>query len=166
MRKSFSLLTLILCFTALGQATENDPKDAFKNLAGSNWISEGIQLGGHKGKTIKEISWGLDKTILHVKTFTTDPTTLEFGLRNEGIRAYNNATTSWEFYEFDKFGGITKGEIYAVGKNLYYKYIYGDSVLLDCWEYVNDNEYTYSVNVVNGKGEIEKTYHKGTFVRQ
>ena len=164
-RKTLATLLTIAISVICNAQSENDPLDAFRNLAGSTWISEGDQLGGHQGKTVKRMEWGLDSTIVKVKTYTTDPKTLTFGLRNEGIRAYNAATASWEFYEFDKFGGVTKGEVYAIGKSIYYEYPYGEYLLLDSWEYVSDDEYKYTVSSLEN-GEIKQQFHQGVFKRK
>lgn len=137
---------------------------AFENLAGSTWISEGKQLGGHEGKTVKEISWGLDGQIIKVKTFTTDPKTLEFGLRNEGVRIQNSETNTLEFYEFDKSGGVTKGIVIVEGANLHYEYPYGELTLRDSWIFLSSDKYEYTVaSVINGKQA--QLYHKGVFQR-
>ena len=138
---------------------------AFDNLVGSTWISTGKQLGGHEGKTEKEFMWGLDGKIVKVKTFTTDPTTLEFGLRNEGIRAWNAQSGKIEFYEFDKLGGISQGVVIIEEKTIHYQYSYGDLILRDSWTYIDENEYTYTVaSMVNEKPD--KIYHTGTFKRK
>ena len=138
----------------------------FENIVGSTWISEGKQLGGHDGKTVKEISAGLDGKIIKVKTYITDPQTLEFGLRNEGIRIYNSKTEQLEFYEFDKLGNVSKGVVKRDGKNIHYEYKYGDLLLRDSWIYQSDDEYTYKVCSVSEEGECLQTYHTGKFIRQ
>ncbi|WP_462248784.1 hypothetical protein [Ekhidna sp.] len=139
---------------------------AFSNLAESTWVSDGKQLGGHDGKTVKEFTLGLDGEIIKVKTFTTDPKTLEFGLRNEGIRIFNKETSQVEFYEFDKLGGVSKGKVIFDEKDIHYQYKYGDLILRDSWIYLSTDEYDYSVCSITTEGECEQIYHKGKFVRQ
>lgn len=163
MKKIVFILTLIAYQSLLAQS---DELAIFKNLAGSTWIAEGKQLGGHQGKTVKEISLGLDGEIVKVLTYTTDPKTLEFGLRNEGVRIFNSSTKTIEFYEFDKLGGVSKGVVIVEGKSLHYEYVYGDLLLRDSWIYQSENEYTYKVCTVSKAGECLAVHHEGIFVRQ
>lgn len=163
MEKFVFIITLLICQSLLAQDGE---LAIFENLAGSTWVAEGKQLGGHDGKTVKEISLGLDGKIVKVLTYTTDPKTLEFGLRNEGIRIFNSSTQAIEFYEFDKHGGVSKGVVIVEGKNLHYQYVYGDLLLRDSWIYNSDNEYTYKVCTVTKTGECLTVHHEGIFVRQ
>ncbi|MEO9485070.1 MAG: hypothetical protein ABJG47_16540 [Ekhidna sp.] len=158
------LLLLILSSTSL--LGQGDSLGVFENLVGSTWISSGKQLGGHDGKTVKEISWGLDGEIVKVKSYTTDPKTLKFGLRNEGVRIYNVQTQQLEFYEFDKLGGVSKGVIKTEGKSLHYEYEYGGLLLRDSWIYKSKDEYLFRVCSLSEKGECLQTYHEGKFIRQ
>lgn len=161
-RLTSSLSLLILCATLNAQ---DNPISVFENIAGSTWISEGTQLGGHEGKTVKEISLGLDGKVIKVTTSTTDPQTGIFGLRNEGIRTFNTATKQLEFYEFDKFGGVTQGVVIVDGKDIHYQYEYGELTLRDSWIYVNNDEYLYIVASWKD-GKQDQQYHKGSFKRK
>ena len=144
---------------------QQHPLEAFKNLAGSTWVSEGEQLGGYKGKTEKQFAFGLEGRIIKVKTFSTDPKTLEFGLRNEGIRAWNAQDSLIYFYEFDKFGGITTGQIRIQGKDLHYEYQYQGLMLRDSWQYIDPDRYHYTVGVWD-KGAWKQKFHESEFVRK
>ena len=157
-------LIFLIAITHLIDAQEN-PILAFDNLSGDTWISEGKQLGGHDGKTVKEITWGLDGKIIKVKTYTTDPQSLAFGLRNEGIRIFNSQTNQMEFYEFDKLGGVSKGTVTIDGKNIYYEYSYGEMLLRDSWIFVSKDEYEYRVcSIVDS--QCDKIFHQGVFKRK
>ena len=159
------ILSLIVLFAAFVHSPAQSSLDIFNNLAGSTWIAAGKQLGGHDGKTVKEISWGLDGKLVKVKTYTTDPKTLQFGLRNEGVRTLNAESGNIEFYEFDKFGGVSKGKVIADGKDIHYEYEYGDLTLRDSWIFIDKDQYTYVVASVKN-GEQDQIYHQGVFVRQ
>jgi len=161
--KIIASLSLTLLF--LTPFAQEAPLSAFENIVGSTWISEGTQLGGHQGKTVKEIKWGLDGKIVQVTTYTTDPNTLEFGLRNEGVRIFNAESEQLEFYEFDKKGGVSKGVIKIDGKNIYYEYPYGDLVLRDSWIYQSKDEYIYRVCAVK-TDTCDQVFHEGTFNRK
>ncbi len=154
---SVSLITL--------QTFAQNRLEVFSNIVGSTWISEGKQLGGHDGKTVKEFEWGLDKRIIKVKTFTTDPKTLEFGLRNEGVRTFNTQTNQIEFYEFDKLGGVSQGVVKIEDQNIYYEYSYGEMLLRDSWIFISKDEYAYKVcSIVNNK--CDQVFHQGIFKRK
>ena len=159
-----SLLSLLFVAFLSTLTAQDNPMTAFDNLIGT-WVSEGTQLGGHEGKTVKEITTGLDGSIIKVKTYTTDPKTLEFGLRNEGVRTKNAETGALEFYEFDRLGGVTKGEVIIEGKDLHYQYAYGDLTLRDSWVFVDKDTYQYAVSSVK-EGEVDQVYHQGKFIRQ
>ncbi len=163
MKFTVTLLFLIGSLSLFGQSEE---LKVFSNLVESTWISEGKQLGGHDGKTVKEFSLGLDGKLIKVTTYTTDPETLEFGLRNEGIRMFINESNQIEFYEFDKLGGVSKGIVKIENQDIHYEYVYGDLLLRDSWFYVSADEYIYRVCSVSKEGECIQQYHQGKFLRQ
>ncbi len=165
MQKSILILFLIFMITPLlilGQAKE---LEAFKVLVDATWVSEGVQLGGHEGRSEQQFEFGLEGKIIKVKTYTTDPKTLVFGLRNEGIRAWNNANSKMYFYEFDKDGGITTGTVTIVKNNIYYDYQYQGTSLRDAWEFINNDTYAYTVGIWDGTAWSRK-FHETRFVRQ
>ena len=110
----------LLLFVALLSQAQTSPLSVFDNLIGSSWVSEGTQLGGFEGKTVYQVESGLEGKIIKVTTYATDPTTKEFGLRNEGIRAYDATEKVLKFYEFDKLGGITVGNVVVDGRNMHF----------------------------------------------
>ncbi|NRB50912.1 MAG: hypothetical protein HRU41_24800 [Saprospiraceae bacterium] len=158
-------LLLISCLlTSCTLIAQDNPMAVFDNLVGSTWVSEGKQLGGFDGKTEAVFSWGLDQKIVHVKTYTTDPQTKDFGLRNEGVRAFDAAKERIAFYEFDKFGGITAGIVIADSKNLHYEYDYQGLTLRDSWIYVSEDEYQFIVGTWEN-GDWTKKFHEARFSR-
>lgn len=160
-----NLVLIYLLLAIQFSHAQNQSFGAFENLVGSTWISEGKQLGGHDGKTVKEFEWGLEGKIVKVKTYTTDPKTLEFGLRNEGVRAFNIETNQLEFYEFDKLGGVSRGVIKIDGGNIYYEYTYGDMLLRDSWILLSEDEYKYQVCSIK-EDTCDQVYHEGIFKRK
>lgn len=162
MRKLLLLISCTLISFAL--LSQDIPMHAFNNLVGSTWVSEGKQLGGFDGKTEFVFSWGLDQKIVHVKTYATDPQTKEFGLRNEGVRAFNAAKERIEFYEFDKFGGVTPGTVITTDKDLHYEYDYQGIKLRDSWIYISEQEYQFIVGIWEN-GAWTKKFHETKFIR-
>ncbi|MEM0940159.1 MAG: hypothetical protein AAF600_16830 [Bacteroidota bacterium] len=143
---------------------QDGPMKVFENLMTSSWISEGEQLGGFDGKTVYQFEWGLNGKIIHVKTFTTDPKTRKFGLRNEGIRAFNHSTSNLEFFEFDKTGGITTGIIIVDGKSLHYEYEYQEKTFRDSWIYVSKDKYQLIVGTW-ADGRWAQRFHETMILR-
>ncbi len=159
------ILHSILFTFGLFILSAQNPIQVFDNLVESTWISEGQQLGGFVGKTEYEFSTGLNGSIIYVKTFTTDPKTKEFGLRNEGVRAFNANSKQLEFYEFDKLGGITKGVLIVEEKNMHYEYEYQGMILRDSWIFKSKNEYQYIVGTWSD-GKWTKKFHEATIKRR
>ncbi|MEO1254579.1 MAG: hypothetical protein AAFY41_06795 [Bacteroidota bacterium] len=153
-----SFIAVICCYS------QNDVS-IFSNLVNSKWISEGKQLGGLEGKTEYEFSWGLDKKIVYAKTYTTDPQTQEFELRNEGVRAFNSETKRLEFYEFDKLGGITSGVVLVNENDIHYEYDYEGMKLRDSWIYKSKNKYQFIVGVWQEDNWTRK-FHEASIERK
>jgi hypothetical protein len=153
---------MFLSMTVIGQ---NNQMEGFNVLVGSTWVFEGTQLGGHEGKTEQQFEFGLDGKIVKVKTYSTDPITLQFGLRNEGVRSFNAADSLIYFYEFDKNGGITTGTVTVNKNDLYYDYKYNGLMLRDSWEYVDADTYLLIVGIWDGKVWKQK-FQEAKFVRK
>ncbi len=69
----------------------------------------------------------------------------KLGQRNHGIRQYDEKSNVIRFWEFDVFGGVTKGIVFSEGKNIVYQYEYGGVSITDMWEYVDDSTYNFKV---------------------
>jgi hypothetical protein len=157
-----NIIFVFLVLSSLIVGAQRNPMGAFKYLVGSSWVSEGMQLGGFEGETVHEMELGLDGKIVKVRTFTTDPNTGELGIRNEGIRTYNAKTDRLEFYEFDKFGGITTGTIRTQGKNIHFEYTYDGLAVRESWIYKTENEYHFILGTWED-GEWSKKFYETIF---
>ncbi|NKI32067.1 hypothetical protein [Croceivirga thetidis] len=129
--------------------------DIFENFIGKTWSAEGKWGDGSLFKQVSTFSYSLDSTLVIVESKGfTDQEQTKFGNRNHGIRKWNSEIGFVEFWEFDVFGGLTKGKIFVEDKNLRYEYVYGDTLVSDYWEYVNDNTYNFKVgNYIQGVWE-------------
>lgn len=160
-------LILVCCifFSFESDAQKKMPLEKFEQLIDGIWITEGEWSNGQKFKQEIDFEWGLNQKIIKVKTFgIIDPKTNKYGLRNEGIRAYNAQDSLIYFWEFDVFGGITKGVCYFEGNNLHYEYDYQGKKLKESWLYINQNNFDYQIgSMINGK--IEKIYMKSSYKR-
>ncbi|MEW7290844.1 hypothetical protein [Aquimarina sp. 2304DJ70-9] len=118
----------------------------FKPLTNKVWKAQGNWGDGSKFKQEIVFEFDLNNNIVITKSkgFTNKEQT-QYGSRNHGIRKYDVATKTIKFWEFDVFGGLTKGEVILDGNNILYQYQYGESVVTDMWIYVDNNTYNFKV---------------------
>ncbi|WP_343486551.1 hypothetical protein [Allomuricauda sp. d1] len=137
--------------------------DRFEPLMGKTWKAEGAWGDGSKFKQESSFEYGLDSTIVLVKSkgYTNQQQT-EYGDRNHGIRKFDSESNSLKFWEYDVFGGITKGTVYTEGKNIRYEYEYEGTTVTDLWEYVDGNTYNFKVGSY-ADGEWKQVYLETTF---
>jgi len=141
------LIVLITFIPILG-FTQEKPLSIFDNLIGKTWKAEGTWENGSSFKQEKTFEYSLDSSIVITSTigFVNKEQT-KLGNRNHGIRQYDKKYHSIKFWEFDVFGGLTTGIVFAKGKNILYQYDYGKSQVTDMWEFVNDTTYNFKVGI-------------------
>ena len=162
MIKLKTYLLFILCLPLVVMSQENRLY-GFDNLVDKIWIADGKWSNGSKFKQEVTYSYDLNKTIViaNSKGFTNQAQT-EYGNRNHGVRQYNAKEDKVEFWEFDVFGGVTKGTVEFKDKTIFYHYKYGESMVTDCWKYVDDNTYKFTVGSYKD-GEWEAVYLQTEF---
>ena len=108
----------------------------FKSLENYTWKAEGTWGDGSKFKQEISLKFSLDNKIVIVESlgFTNKEQT-EFGLRNHGIRQYDEKLKKIRFWEFDVFGNLTEGTVESEEKNLKYMYDYGGTFVTEMWIY-------------------------------
>ncbi|SNY99713.1 Catechol 2,3-dioxygenase [Flagellimonas pacifica] len=155
------MLLLTLGAFILGHGQE--PLSIFENLIGKTWCAEGAWGNGAKFKQEIQFEYSLNSTLVlvHSKGFTNQEQT-SYGPRNHGIRKFDKETNTIKFWEFDVFGGVTKGEVRTDGKDIIYTYGYGESVVTDYWEYVDENTYNFTVGSYE-EGQWKQAYLKTQF---
>ena len=148
------IILLIPIFT-IGQSTD---LSMFDNLIGKTWKAEGNWGDGSKFLQEITITSSLDSSIVVSESigFVNKKRT-KLGMRNHGIRQFDNKSNTVKFWEFDVFGGLTEGFVFSIGKNLAYQYKYGDSKVTDMWEYVNDSTYNFKIGEYEN-GQWIQTY--------
>ncbi len=156
-------ITLILLFVIQITLAQESDLSVFKPFTGKTWKAEGNWGDGTKFKQEIEFKFDLDSTIVITKSngFTNKEQT-KYGPRNHGVRKYDDTTKTILFWEFDVFGGVTEGIVKINGKNLIYQYEYGDSVVTDMWEYIDDNTYTFKVGNYQ-EGQWKQVYLETQF---
>ena len=139
------LITTMVTITCYSQKTH---LSEFDNLVTKTWKASGNWQDGSKFEQEVCMYYSLDSAIIIVnsKGFIDEEQTI-FGLRNHGIRMYDKKADEIKFWEFDIFGGLTEGSVFAEGKNIVYQYSYGDTFLTEMWEYVDDSTYNFKIGV-------------------
>ncbi len=144
----FRLLLLCVFLIPIIVLGQSKHLKGFENLVGKTWKAEGEWSIG--GKFKQEISYNYDLqgtiVVTNTKGFTNGKQT-KYGSRNHGVRQYNANDKTVEFWEFDVFGGKTKGIVKIKDKDIWYQYEYGDIIITDWWQYVDDKTYKYSVGI-------------------
>ncbi len=176
-----SLQVLMLAFIAgffllpnsILNAQENDTskeattalQEAFAPLVGKTWQAEEQWENGPLFKQEIRFEWNLEQTavIAHSAGFINREQT-EWGQRNFGVRRFDLLENKLVFTEYDIFGGATSGVLKLDGKTITYEYNYGDEILADTWEPVDENTYNYSVVSLADDGSISEPYLSTQFV--
>ncbi|MEM6720550.1 MAG: hypothetical protein AAF611_14580 [Bacteroidota bacterium] len=160
------LLLLATFFSLTLSFAQNSKLAIFDNLVSKTWKAEG--KWGDGSKFVQEITftYSLNKTIVLAESIGfVDKAQTKLGPRNHGVRQFDTKTNTIKFWEFDIFGGLTEGTVVAEGKNIIYQYKYGNAVVTDMWEYVDDSTYNFKVgNYENG--EWKQVYLSTQFVEK
>ncbi len=152
--RTFILLLTLLTATPFYAQNDKTPFEAHQNLIGGTWHLDAKWGDGTPHLLDITYKSSLNGKLLKTTTYgNVSKTGYERGLRNEGIRAFDATNTTMVFYEFDVFGGITKGEIKYRNKDIYYTYSYGvgdqQMTITDQWQYVDNDTYNYTIGVYN-----------------
>ncbi len=157
---TYLLLILLMPISIVGQ---DNKLESFDNLVGKTWVANGEWSNGSKFKQEISFNYDLNKTLIitNSKGYTNQEQT-EYGNRNHGIRQYNSKNDKIEFWEFDVFGGVTQGTVEVIGNSIFYHYKYGESIVTDCWEYIDDSTYKFIVGSYKD-GQWEAVYIQTEF---
>jgi len=143
---------------------QENPLEIFKKFENYIWSAEGKWGDGSTFKQEISLEFSLENNLVKVKSlgFTNKEQT-KFGLRNHGIRQYDNNLKKIRFWEFDVFGNLTEGTVEGEEKNLHYKYTYGDTLVSEMWIYKNEKTYTFIVGVYEN-GEWKQKFLETEFI--
>ena len=154
------ILALLIAFPTAGCLAQSDvsslkvkenPLSVFDNLVGGKWSIDATWSNGMPFRQERQLCYDLDKNIVNEITWgTIDQESGEFGLRNRGVRTWNKSEGRLEFYEFDRFGGVTVGTIIVDGDDFTYEYAYQGDTYQDVFKKESQDRYSYSI-VVGGQ---------------
>ncbi len=163
MKTTTLVVALFISIVTFGQQSK---LSIFDNLVSKTWKAEGKWGDGSKFVQETTFKYSLDKKIVIAESIGfVDKAQTKLGPRNHGIRQYDATTNTIKFWEFDVFGGLTEGTVFAEGKNIVYQYKYGNSVVTDMWEYVDDSTYNFKVGSYEN-GKWKQVYLSTKFVVQ
>ncbi|MDW3192194.1 MAG: hypothetical protein R8G66_07510 [Cytophagales bacterium] len=161
--KYFLILILSCLLFGSAIAQEENPLTALEPLMGKTWAIDAQWGDGSVFKQELSLEYGLQNQVVYcyTKGFINAERT-QFGDRNFGIRKFDKESGKILFWEFDAFGGVTEGEVIANGRDLWFVYNYGETVIADIWEYLDDETYAFRVVSYNNE-EIGDMYLKGAY---
>lgn len=142
---NYKILLLIILFPIMSISQISELSN-FENLTGKTWKAEG--KWGDGTKFIQEINFefSLDSTLIITNTRgPIDKNSTNLSPRSHGIRQSDKNTNGIKFWEFDRFGEVTKGTVFFDGNSIYYQYIYNGTILTDMWEFVDNSTYIFKV---------------------
>jgi len=151
-------ILFVLLFLTSSAVAQNEGLSVFDALIGKTWYAEGKWGDGSifKQETTMEYGLGEHIVISRSKGFT-DEEQKQFGDRSHGVRQYDSESGQLKFWEFDVFGGLTEGRVFTKEKSIYFQYTYGNSLVTDGWEYVDEDTYNFKVGSYEN-GEWKQIY--------
>ncbi len=163
--KTVGLLILTIAISAQGLQAQSNPLAPFDKLVGGTWLVDGTWPDGSKFKQEFFFESSLGGKLIKVQTMgTIDPKTKAYGLRNEGLRSWNPQDSTIMFWEFDVFGGLTRGLVTINDADFHYDYQYENMNLRDSWIFVNEDEYQLVISSVKD-GKVDQVYQKSQIKR-
>ena len=154
---------LLLIFIPQFLFCQDNNLSIFENLTTKTWSAQGTWGDGSPFRQELTFRYSLDSTIVIVDTKGfTDKEQKVFGPRNHGLRKYDKSKNEIQFWEFDVFGGVTKGTVTSKGKDILYKYSYAGTNVTDYWEHIDDSTYNLKIGVYEN-GEWKKTFSNVVF---
>lgn len=141
-----NIVVYLILLISIQTYSQKSKLSIFDNLVAKTWKAEGNWENGSKFKQEIKIWYSLDSTIVITNAIGfIDKEQTKLGLRNHGIRQFDGPSGSIKFWEFDVFGGLTTGTVFAKGKDIVYQYEYGGTMVTDMWEYIDDSTYDFKV---------------------
>ena len=145
------ILTLFFTITLTTTFAQQGQVDLFAPLMDRTWTAEGNWVNGSPFFQQVHFAHDLEGSVVIARSKGfVDTEQVQKGQRNLGLRRYDSVNGLWKFWEFDVFGGVTEGEVLIQGKDIWYQYQYGESVVTDAWEYVDESTYKYTVGEHDG----------------
>ena len=168
MKIIFTLSLILLGLQCHAQSPKEEAYRVLGELVGGVWTYEGKWSSGESFKQEIKFYWGLDQHIIKLQTYgVINQDTKAYGLRNEGIRAWDASLGKMKFIEFDVFGGVTEGYCVFEADQFHYEYQYEVEgqmhTFRDTWRKIDNDSYEFSVKMKIEEGW--KTYTTNVYKR-
>ncbi len=161
LKRIFITVVFVYSFTIV--QGQRNPLEVFKPFIGKTWKASGKWGDGKPFIQELTFKYSLAGNIVIVESQGfVDQKLSKIGHRNHGVRKFDPVTGSIKFWEFDIFGGLTEGNVVIEGKNILYRYPYGESMVTDMWEYVDENTYNFKIGSYI-KGKWDQVYLETKF---
>jgi len=119
------VLLIAIVVNSYSQVTKESAFETLGALVGGTWTYGGKWSNGEPFKQEITYTWGVNNQIIKVQTKgIIDREAKTYGLRNEGIRAWDMEVNKMKFYEFDIFGGVTEGYCVFEEGQFHFEYLY------------------------------------------
>lgn len=140
---------LIILFLPIFLKAQDNSLEIFKPLENHIWYAEGEWGDGSLFKQEIKVEFTLSRKLVKVQTFSfVNEEQTEYGLRNEGIRQFDEKLNLIKFWEFDVYGNLTEGTVRSEEKNLIYQYNNGDgTIITEMWIYKDSETYDFIIGV-------------------
>ncbi|NAS30821.1 hypothetical protein GTQ40_07550 [Flavobacteriaceae bacterium R38] len=159
------IFIIIFLLTGYISIAQENKLAAFDHLINKTWKADGKWGNGSEFKQEIHFKYSLNKSIVVAESIGfIDKEQTKLGLRNHGIRQYDSVSGKIRFWEFDVFGGLTEGKVIVKDNNLYYQYKYGDSIITDGWEKIDETTYNFKVGEYTD-GQWQQLYLETKFIQ-
>lgn len=152
-RYLFLLATLLFLSSSTSTSAQSntraDAYQAFDVFLGASWEIDAYFLDGNRLQQKFEVTKGADGQIYHSKTWQKDADG-NYQLKSEGVRAWDDSSRSFKFWEWGVDGSMVSGSVVIEGKSILYIYEYGNEIVTDMYSYERDGLFEYIIGVKNG----------------
>ena len=173
MKTILTILAFLVFSVAFAQKDSLSREASYALFAGlvGTWETKGNWKNGSPYHQQMVVDKELTGNIFKAKTQDfVDSRQFDDSRRNFGVRAWDKQEMKMKFWEFDVFGGITKGEVVFEGKNIYFVYDYPDKQgkarkMADAWIFVDRNTYQFAIAEYKD-GKLGPPFMAATWVRK
>lgn len=152
MKLFFLAFALLTCATLQGQnasAKRQAAYDAYAVLVGGTWEIDAYFIEGDRLQQRFEVSYSEEKAFFETRTYHLADDG-SYVLKSKGVRAWDNASQSFRFWEFGLDGSIVEGTIVLQGQNILHIYEYEGQILTDLYSFERDGLYEIIVGQKEG----------------
>ena len=145
----FALFACLLTQAQTDQSQRERAYAAYSVLEGGSWEIDAYFIEGTHLQQRFEVSYSADSAIFTTSTFRMAENG-NYVLQSEGVRAWDDATRTFRFWEFGVDGSIVEGSIVIQGQNILHIYEYDNEILTDLYSFERDGLYELIIGQKEG----------------